>query len=90
MLSLGLFTRETTTMSRNMMRFPRMLVGNERNDKVSSWLTRYLFVTIPHIQSGLKQTEVYPPRSFQYRGNKQTIIQKIQDDSIFFLTLQRG
>jgi hypothetical protein len=90
MLSLGLFMRETTTKSRNMMRFPRMLVGNERNDKVSSWLTRYLFATIPLIELGLKQTEMYPPRSFQYRGNKQTIIQKIQDDSIFFLTLQRG
>jgi hypothetical protein len=33
---------------------------------------------------------VYPPRSIKYRGNKQTVIQKIQDDSKFFLTLQRG
>lgn len=90
MLSLGLFMRETTTKSRNMMRFPRMAVGSERNDKVSSWLTRYLLATIPRIELGLKQTEVYTPRSFQYRGNKQTVIQKIQDDSIFFLTLQRG
>ena len=90
MLSLRLFMRETTIISRNMMRFPRMSVGSERNDKVSSWLTRYLFATIPRIELGLKQIEVYPPRSIQYRGNKQTVIQKIQDDSIFFLTLQRG
>jgi hypothetical protein len=90
MLSLGLFMRETTTKFRNMMRFPRTLVGNERNDKVSSWLTRYLFATIPRIELGLKQTEMYPPRSIKYHGNKQTVIQKIQDDSIFFLTLQRG
>jgi hypothetical protein len=90
MLSLGLFMRETTTISRNIMQFPRLPVGSERNDKVSSWLMRYLLATIPRIELGLKQTEVYPPRSFQYRGNKQTIIQKIQDDSIFFLTLQRG
>jgi hypothetical protein len=90
MLSLGLFMRETTIISRNMMRFPRMSVGSERNDKVSSWLTRYLFATIPRTELGLKQIEVYPPRSIQYRGNKQTVIQKIQDDSIFFLTLQRG
>jgi hypothetical protein len=90
MLSLGLFMRETTTKFRNMMRFPRTLVGNERNDKVSSWLTRYLLATILLIELGLKQTEVYPPRSIKYRGNKQTVIQKIQDDSIFFLTLQRG
>ena len=90
MLSLGLFMRETTTISRNVMRFPRMPVGSERNDKVTSWLTRYLFATIPRIELGMKQTEVYPRRSFRYRGNKQTIIQKIQDDNIFFLTLQRG
>jgi hypothetical protein len=90
MLSLGLFMRETTTISRNIMQFPRLPVGSERNDKVSSWLMRYLLATIPRIELGLKQTEVYLPRSFQYRGNKQTVIQKIQDDSIFFLTLQRG
>ena len=72
------------------MRFPRMAVCSERNDKVSSWLTRYLFAIIPSIELGLKQTEVYPPRSIQYRGSKQTVIQKIQDDSIFFPDIAKG
>jgi hypothetical protein len=81
MLSLGLFMRETTNISRNMMRFPRMPVDCERNDKVSSWLIRYLFATIPRIELALKQTEVYLRRSIQYRGRKQTVIQKIQDNS---------
>ena len=63
--------RETANMSRNMMRLPRIAVRSERNDNLSSWLTSYLFATIPHIELGLKQTEVYPPRTIQYCGSKQ-------------------
>ena len=73
--------RETTNMSRNMMRFPRIAVGSERNDNLSSRLTSYLFATIPHIELGLKQTEVDPPRTIQYCGSKQ---------AYFFEALQRG
>ena len=74
---------EHTNLSRKMMRFPRMPLGSERNDdKSSSWLAPYLFATIPRIELGLKQTAVYMPRSVQqYPDSKQTVIQKIHDDS---------
>ncbi len=65
------------------MRFPRMLVGNERNDnKVSSKNAYDIFATFWHLKLGLKQVVVYPSRCLQNRDSKQTFMQKFQDDKV--------
>ena len=65
-----------------MMRFPIQITRSERNGKLCSENAYDFFVTIPHIELGLKQAAVvYPPRSIQYDDNKRTITGKLQDDS---------
>lgn len=65
------------------MRFPRMLVDIERNDKVSSKNEYDVFDTFRHLKLGPKQA-VYPSRCLQNRDNKQTFLQKFQDDGPLF------
>ena len=72
------------------MRFPVGLICNERNDKLNDKLCSEnayeVFISIPRIECGLKQSEAtaaaYQLRTIQYDDNKQqTVIQKFQDDS---------
>lgn len=71
---------ETTNISRYVMRFPRMQDDSERNDKVSSKDAYYVFAKIVRIQLGGLKQSVYPPRCLKYRGSKQVVVQKFQDD----------
>lgn len=59
-----------------MMRFPRMPVDHERNDKLSSEYVYYVFATLPHIELGLRQA-VYPQRCLQHRDSEQTVIHNL-------------
>ena len=62
-----------------MMRFPRMPVDCERNDKLSSKYVYYVFAIIPCIELVLRQA-VYLQRCLQHRDSKQTVIQNIIHD----------
>jgi hypothetical protein len=72
--------RDTIINSGYVMRFPRMQIHNERNDKVSSKYAYDVFALIPRIQLGGLKQAVYPPRSLIYCGSKQVAVQKFQED----------
>jgi hypothetical protein len=63
------------------MRFPRMMVDDERNDIVSTKNAYNVFATFRHLKLSLKQA-VYPLRGLQNRDSEQTFIQKFQDDKV--------
>jgi hypothetical protein len=73
--------RDTTIISEYVMRFLRIQVDSERNDKVSSNDAYDVFTIIPRIQLGGLKQAVYPPRCLKYRSSKQVAVQKFQDDS---------
>ena len=72
--------RYTTIITSYVMRFPRMQVDSERNDKVSFKGACSVFAIIPRIQLGGLKQAAYPPSSLKSRGNKQVVVQKFQDD----------
>jgi hypothetical protein len=71
---------ETTNISRYVMRFPRMRDDSERNDKALSKDAYAVSVKMVRIQIGGLKQAVYPPRCLKYRGSKQVVVQKFQDD----------
>lgn len=73
MVGLALFTREITIIYRNMMRFPRMPIDHERNDKLSSEYIYNIFATLPCIELALGPA-VYPQRCLLHRDSEQTAI----------------
>ena len=72
--------RYTTIITGYVMRFPRMQVDSERNDKVSFKGACSVFAIIPRIQLGGLKQAAYLPSSLKSRGNKQVVVQKFQDD----------
>ena len=73
--------RETTTISRYMMRFPRIVVCDEQNNKASQENACSFSDSIRHIQLGLKQAASSESKCLQNHDSNQTDIQKFQADS---------
>jgi hypothetical protein len=72
--------RETTTFSRYMMRFPRIVVYDEQKNKPSQENAISFSNSIRHIQLG-QQEAVSQSKCLQNQDSNQTDIQKFQADS---------
>jgi hypothetical protein len=72
--------RYTTIITGYVMRFPRMQVDSERNDKVSFKGACSVFAIIPRIQLGGLKQAACPPSCLKSHGNNQVVVQKFQDD----------
>jgi hypothetical protein len=72
--------RETTTLSRYVMRFPRIVVYDEQKNKASQENACSFSASIRHIKLGQKQA-ASQSKCLQNHDNNQTDIQKFQADS---------
>lgn len=59
-----------------MMRFPRMPIDHERNDKLSYEYVYYIFAALPCIELGLRPA-VCPQRCLPHRDSEQTAIHNL-------------
>ena len=68
------------------MRFPIVLIYNERNDNSYSEGAYIVLASGQRRNLGLKQATPYPPRSVQFHDGKQTFtfIQKVKNDNAPF------
>ena len=77
MLCLALFMKETTVIFRNVMRFPRLALNIERNNKRSYADVYYAFATIPSSQLDLTQP-AYAQRYLICCDSRKTTISKFE------------